>query len=297
MPRATQITTTPVPAVNPTWFHDLYEILFRNNILSLSSSLAYYTILALTPFLLLTFAAMSFIGWHNFPDLQHEIVETMGPSMEMAFLSIQSRLQDSGAVIDFGVFTLLTFVLSSMGFISELQSSLSLILVGTTENEQQTTFQAIKEWLETRALGLLALIFCVFVVLGSFALAIAFKFFIQAQNEAWWEVTRFIASYLVFSGVFFFLFRYMPIKKQSIGFAARAGVICSSLFHIGKYLIESYFLRIDMTKGYGALSSFVVLLLWAYYNALIILFSACVAKALFATLSPYADKSAPDHAT
>ena len=71
------------------------------------------------------------------------------------------------------------------------------------------------------------------------------------------------------------------MKRQSFAFAARAGVICSSLFHIGKYLLESYFLRVDMSTGYGALSSFVLLLLWAYYNALIVLISACAAKAAF----------------
>lgn len=263
------------------WVRSFFDLIMRHDILSMSSSLAYYTVLSITPFLLLIFATMNFVGWNNFPEFQNEMVKTLGPTMGTAMQSIQDRLNDGGAVVDFGVFTFLTFTLSAMGIIAELQRSLNMILFGYSTNKDASTREAIIDWLQTRAITLVALVFCVAVVVGSFALAVAFRFFIQSQNEMLWEVVRFVASFLIFSGVFFFLFRYLPMKRQSVDFSARAGVICSTLFHIGKYIIESYFLRVDMRTGYGALSSFVLLLLWAYYNALIIVVSTCAAKALF----------------
>ncbi len=263
------------------WIRRFFDTVTKYDILSMSSSMAYYTVLSMTPFLLLIFATLNFIGWNNYPDFQRELIETLGPTMSTALYSIQERLQDSGSVIDFGIFTSLTFIFSSMGIVSELQRTLNTILFGMSVADGMSTKEALLDWMKTRAYALLALMFCILVVVGSFALSVVFRFYVQSQNETLWEILRFVASFLIFSGVFFFLFRYLPAKRQSIFFAARAGVICSSLFHIGKYLIESYFLRVDMSTGYGALSSSVLLLLWAYYNGLIIILSACLAKAIF----------------
>ncbi len=274
-------TTVATTSVDVSWVRRFLELVMKYDILSMSSSMAYYTVLSMTPFLLLIFAALNFIGWKNYPAFQHELILTLGPAVSTAIQSIQQRLQDSGAVIDFGIFTFLTFIFSSMGIVSELQRTLNTILLGSTEAGQSSTKEAFFDWLKTRAYALIALIFCIFVVMGSFALSVAFRFFIQAQNEFLWEAVRFLASFLIFSGVFFFLFRYLPIQRQTAYFAARAGLICSTLFHVGKYLIEGYFIRVDMTSGYGALSSAVLLLLWAYYNGLIIILSACLSKAIF----------------
>lgn len=263
------------------WVRRFFDIVMKYDVLSMASSMAYYTVLSITPLLLLIFATLNFIGWNSYPDFQRELIETLGPTIATALQSIQGRLQESGSVIDFGIFTLLTFIFSSMGIVSELQRTLNTILFGLPNTDGVSTKQAMLDWIKTRGFALLALVVCIFVVVGSFALSVAFRFYIQAQNEVLWEIVRFTASFLIFSGVFFFLFRYLPSKRQTIFFAARAGVICSSLFHIGKYLIESYFLRVDMTSGYGALSSFVLLLLWAYYNGLVIILSACLSKALF----------------
>jgi membrane protein len=46
------------------------------------------------------------------------------------------------------------------------------------------------------------------------------------------------------------------------------------LFAIGKQIIVVYLGRVAFASAYGAAGSFVVLLLWVYYSALIFLFGA-----------------------
>jgi membrane protein len=50
--------------------------------------------------------------------------------------------------------------------------------------------------------------------------------------------------------------------------------LTAALFTIGKYLIGEYLGRVSIGSTYGAAGSFVVLLVWVYYSALVSFYGA-----------------------
>ena len=59
--------------------------------------------------------------------------------------------------------------------------------------------------------------------------------------------------------------------------AGEAGAVTAALFVAGKYVI-SWYLTTMGRFTYGAAASLVVLILWVYYSALIVLFGAALSK-------------------
>lgn len=73
------------------------------------------------------------------------------------------------------------------------------------------------------------------------------------------------------------LLRWLPDVPPSRR-AMWIGAICSALlFAIGKHLIGMYLARASVASSYGAAGSFVVVMLWVYYSAQILLFGAALA--------------------
>jgi len=78
---------------------------------------------------------------------------------------------------------------------------------------------------------------------------------------------------LVFSGVFYFI----PQTKIDLKVAVASGLITALLFSIGKSLIGLYLGHNALASLYGAAGSLIVLLMWVYYSAAVIFFSAEIA--------------------
>jgi membrane protein len=75
------------------------------------------------------------------------------------------------------------------------------------------------------------------------------------------------------------LFAVLPDTRPGWRAICLGAVAASLLFTLGKYLISLYIGSSHVTSAYGAASGLVVLLLWIYYSAQILLFGAELAKA------------------
>ena len=89
-----------------------------------------------------------------------------------------------------------------------------------------------------------------------------------------------IVSTVVLSVAFAALLRWLPGTAPS-GKAVWIGASTSALlFLIGKFFIGVYLTRVDIASAYGAAGSFVVIMLWVYYSAQILLFGGALAAVL-----------------
>jgi membrane protein len=75
------------------------------------------------------------------------------------------------------------------------------------------------------------------------------------------------------------LFAVLPDTRPGWRAICLGAVAASLLFTLGKYLISLYIGSSYVTSAYGAAGGLVVLLLWIYYSAQILLFGAELAKA------------------
>jgi membrane protein len=89
-----------------------------------------------------------------------------------------------------------------------------------------------------------------------------------------------VVSTLVLVVAFAALLRWLPDAPPSPR-AAWTGAACSALlFSIGKHLIGLYLARASFASSYGAAGSFVMVMLWVYYSAQILLFGAALAATI-----------------
>jgi membrane protein len=93
-------------------------------------------------------------------------------------------------------------------------------------------------------------------------------------SDLLWRGLNLLASLLVFTVLFGLMFQMLPdiqIRWRDVGVGAAVTAI---LFAAGKELIGLYLGRSRVGSPYGAAGSLVVLLLWIYGSALIVLLGA-----------------------
>ena len=259
------------------------QLLGEKDIFNMASAIAYYTVLSLTPFLLILLTVVSALGFAEIPDVKDQVNGVLGPSAGVVLQSIQDHLRGDQGGLAFGFFGLVTLLISATGVITELQKALdSIFAKSTPQGPLPAETSVIGPWVRTKAFSVLALIFCVFISTVSLVMSILIKVLLPIHDQVIWQVIDTLSSIVAFSLIFLLMFRYLPTAAhQSWSFCIRSGLLCSIFFHVGKGLIQAYFSHAGIESSYGALSSFVIFLIWAYYNALIILLSASLAQVYF----------------
>jgi membrane protein len=70
------------------------------------------------------------------------------------------------------------------------------------------------------------------------------------------------------------MFKWLPDTDIAWGDVWLGAIVTAALFEIGKLLIGLYIGKLALESTYGAAASIVVVLLWVYYNAQIVLAGA-----------------------
>ncbi|MEP6672835.1 MAG: YihY/virulence factor BrkB family protein, partial [Chthoniobacter sp.] len=89
-----------------------------------------------------------------------------------------------------------------------------------------------------------------------------------------WQTANIAASFVLVALLFAMIYRFLPDVRlgwKDVGIGAATTAL---LFTVGKYLIGLYLGQTAVASAFGAAGSFVVLLFWVYYSALISFFGA-----------------------
>ena len=92
--------------------------------------------------------------------------------------------------------------------------------------------------------------------------------------EALMQAAGFVVSFAVVSVLFTLMFKWLPDAEVDWRDVWLGGVGTAALFEIGKFLISFYIGKQGLESTYGASASIVVVLIWIYYTAQIVLFGA-----------------------
>jgi len=93
-------------------------------------------------------------------------------------------------------------------------------------------------------------------------------------GEGLWQAVQLVVSFAVVTVLFALIFRLLPDVKIEWRDVWLGTALTSVLFVIGKFALGLYLGRSAVGSSYGAAGSLVVLLLWVYYSAQILLFGA-----------------------
>lgn len=246
----------------------------------LGASIAFYTVFALAPLLLITIAIAGAVFGEA--AARGQIVAQIGGMVgETAAAAIEDMIasawKEPGGLAS-ALAGLATLFVGASGAFVELRRTLNLI--GKVEPEPS----AIGAFLRVRLTAFALLLGCGFLAIASLVLSAAIAG-LTAYISSRYQGLRVMAalfdvavSIAVLSIAFAALIRWLPDRPPSRTGVWISAVVAAILFTVGKSLIGLYLGRSTVASSYGAAGSFVVLMLWIYYSSQILLFGAAVGR-------------------
>lgn len=248
-----------------------------DNVPRLGASLAYYTLFAIAPVLLV---AIAIAGVVFGPEaVRGEIVGQLdglvGRDGAQAIQTLLEGASQKQAGMLATVFGSITFVLAATGAFLELQAALNTIW-RVKPNPDANWKSFVKDRL--RSFGLVVAIgFLLLVSLAVSAALAALGGWLDRTSPgmpAVWNVVNLVVSLAVITALFALLYFFLPDVRLRWRDVIVGAFVTAVLFTIGKQLIGFYLGHSTTASTYGAAGSIIVLLLWVYYSAQVILLGA-----------------------
>ena len=248
--------------------------------LSHGAAIAYYTIFALAPVLLIAIAIAGLAFGHD--AAQGAIVEQLsgllGPQSAEA---LQSMLKSAAGAHSSALATLIgviTLLITATGVFAEIQTSLNAIWRAAPRRS------AVSRLIRARlvSLGLiLALGFLMTVSLAASAALAALGTYLNGMLPAislLLHTANFAISLALMALLFAAIYKFLPDTSIAWRDVAIGAIATAVLLTVGKTLIGLYIGSSKVASSYGAAGALIVILLWIHYSAEILLLGAELTK-------------------
>ncbi|MDB5308680.1 MAG: YihY/virulence factor BrkB family protein [Gemmataceae bacterium] len=287
-PDAVATPTTSTPAARPGWWQNLkdtWRLLYRagiawdrDNAMRLSAAVAMYTILSLSPLLVITIKVMALILSDESAarQVRRQVEAALGPLGGQAVEGMITDTVRRGSGVLPTVLSIGMLLLTASGVFNELRDSLNVVW-----GVEPKSGRGIWAVLRDRLLSVGMVFVIGFLLLVSQVISVTLTLLSEyiIGTPGWAAVAvDFVVSTGVIAALFAMLFRVLPEVRlgwQDVLFGA---VVTAVLFKIGQYLQALYFTYGTTASAYGAAGSFVVVLLWVYYSCWILFYGAELIK-------------------
>jgi membrane protein len=261
---------------------------FRHRSARLGAALAYYSVFSLGPLLLIVTAiAGLFFGAdtarRSITSQFHSMLGETGSQAVEAMLKGAEASAAGGWTAALGIGLL---VIAALGVVVQLRDALNTIFEVQEPEDAGIAWYA-KVYAMSFA-GILALGFLLAVSLIISAALAAFSAWLSgsAAESALLALLNFAVSLAVLTLLFSMLFKWLPDRHLAWRDVWLGGFVTAFLFNVGKSAIAWYIGTQAFESTYGAAASIVVLLIWVYYSAQIMLFGAELTQANAADPGP-----------
>jgi len=243
----------------------------------LGASLAFYTILSMSPLVVLAvaIAALFFDRAIAQDELLNQAQALLGREGRRMVAGILESSQQPASGVFASIISITTLLFGASGVFGELRSALNR-LDGVTDSPSLNFYQLIKDRLFSFGMVLaIGFLLMVSLLLSASVAAIAgFSASLLPVPAAALEAANFLLSYFTITGLFALIFRYIPDRTVPWRDVLAGAVTTAFLFTIGKTLIGLYLGKASVGSTYGAAGSLLVITVWVYYSAQIFFFGA-----------------------
>jgi membrane protein len=250
---------------------------WNDNVPRLGASLAYYTLFAMAPILIvaITIAGIFFGAEAVQREVTGQINGLVGESGARAvhgMLEGASQRSGNGLATAIG---LGTFFLGATGAFLELQTALNAIWRVKPKPDA-----GIKDMLLQRVISFGLVIGVGFVLLVSLLVSAALSALnrylgaLVPEIALVWQGVNTLVSLGVVTLLFAMIYQFLPDVELRLRDVWVGSIVTAGLFSIGKFVIGLYLGTSGVASSYGAAGSVVVLLVWVYYSAQIVLLGA-----------------------
>ena len=250
----------------------------KDNVPRLGASLAYYTLFAVSPILVIAIAIAGSVFGEEAVRGQvvsqiDGLVGRQGAEAIQAILQGAHRSPSGTLAVVIGTITL---IVAASGAFLELQHALNTIFQVKTDTKKSGLQRLILS--RVRSFGLVVSIGFLLMVslLVSAALAAVSARMAEAELIGPWllKAIDIAVSLAVMTLLFGLIYRVLPDVRLAWRDVWTGALVTALLFDVGKFLIGLYLGQSSVASSYGAAGSIVVLLVWVYYSAQIILLGA-----------------------
>ena len=247
----------------------------------MSAALAYYTIFAIAPMIILIIN-VSTIFYRKQATVQNSIYSEIRSFVgDAAALQIQDLIKT--ATLSKGstfasVVSIIAIVIAATGIFSEIQDSINIIW-----GLKAKPTNGILKILINRLLSFSIIVSVSFVLLVSLLVNSILDILLTRLERVFPHIKiayigNFILTFIITTYLFGAIFKILPDAKIKWKDVLKGAITTALLFMLGKFAITFYLGTKNIGNIYGAAGSIVIVLLWVYYSAIILYFGAAVTK-------------------
>ncbi|HPD47758.1 MAG TPA: YihY/virulence factor BrkB family protein [Anaerohalosphaeraceae bacterium] len=245
----------------------------RDDCISLAAALAFFSMLSLAPLLVLLVTAGAYIGRDNQARIVDRVQSALGPPAGDALQQMLANAEAHKVAATYSAVIGITSVLIGATIVfGHLQKSLNRAF------NVRTKTGLIAGWFYKRGLSLLMVIGIGILLLASLVISSVLSA-LSDRIPVLAGRTDFLLSLVLFVLAFALMYKTLPDVRIAWRDVWIGSLITALLFVIAKWAIATYLARQAVASAYGAAGALFVLMLWAFYSGIVILYGAELTKA------------------
>ena len=250
---------------------------------SLAASVAYYLALSLFPMMLLLTSGFGiFLQFSKTGKKAEEQILSMvethaSPIIKKQFEQVLTQLQNHSVVS--GPFGFLAATLAAIGIFAQIDRGFDRIFRIPVEKDADVR-RTIYRVMKSRFLAFLMLAGLGGTILVMFAAGMVLAQFRSLTTSTVPSMNYFLGvfelvSTVVANGLLFSLvYRWLPKRYVCWRDAFRGGLLAACIWELGRGILGVFLIGMRYSSAYGAVGSFIAILLWCYYGISILFFGA-----------------------
>jgi membrane protein len=261
-----------------------------DNVSRMGAALAYYTLFALAPVLIVAIAVggMAFGPEAVRGEIVAQIEGLVGHAGAQAVQAILEGAANSSSSIPVTIIGVITFFLGATSAFLELQDNLDAIW----RVKPRSRGNFLRDLVTQRIISFGLVLGFAFLLLTSLVVSAALAAVHTYVGKAFpgvaslWAGGYMVMSLGVTTLLFAMIYKVLPDVKLAWTDVWVGALVTAGLFTVGKFLIGLYLGTSSFASAYGAAGSVIVVLVWVYYSSQIVLFGAEFTRAWVERFGP-----------
>jgi membrane protein len=251
---------------------------WNDNVPHLGAALSYYTLFSLAPILIvaISIGGLAFGAEAVRGEIVGQIDGLVGHNGAQAVQAMLEGASKPSSSIPATIIGLITFFLGATGAFLELQTALNAIW----RVKPKASVSFLRSLINDRHISFGLVVGMGFLMNTSLLVSAGLAALHTYMGETFpggavlWEGLNVIVSLAVISILFATVYKVLPDVELGWKDVWVGGLVTAGLWTVGKFVIGLYLGTSAFASSYGAAGSVIVLLIWVYYSAQIILLGA-----------------------
>ena len=244
----------------------------------LAAALAYYTAFSIAPLIIFVLAIVGLLADQTTvqKEITHQIAITIGADAASVINDLIDNTSQPTEGIVSSILGIVALIFGALGVFNNLQVSLDRIWNVEDVEQKNGAITFIRDKLLSfgmiLAIGFLLLVSLVFSTVLSF-----FDNYLKTilfGADVVLHIVSILVSFTITTVLFMLIFKILPHRHIAWRDVWVGSAFTALLFTLGRTVLGIYLANSAVASTYGAAGAFVLILLWIYYSAQILLFGA-----------------------